>query len=288
MVDSALVLEGGSLRCLFTAGVLDYLMEKEVEFAYVNGVSSGSLSGLNYVSKQKGRTAQVNLDYVGDRRYLGLNNLVHNGGIFNFDFLFQEIGDNLNPFDYKAFENSGQRFVAVATNCRTGKEEYFEKGSCEDMMMAARASCSMPLLSQMIPMNGELYLDGGVAMPIAYKEAMRQGYEKIVVILTREQGYRKKPNKKVLNRAFHKWYAEYPKLLEKLYVMPEHYNKMQEEMEELERQGKLFIIRPEGPVGISRVEKDTQKLRELYEEGRSVMEKKLDSLEEYLGIKVIQ
>lgn len=282
MINGALILEGGSLRCMFTAGILDVFLEQNLEFAYVNGVSAGSLSGLNYVSKQIGRTRDVNLNYINDKRYLGVRNMLYNGGIFNFGFLFGEISEHLMPFDSKTFFESKQRYEAVATNCGTGKAEYFEKGVEPEIMKASIASSSMPILSDMISLNGNLYLDGGITEPIAYQRAITQGYEKIVVVLTRQHGYRKPAIGKAMALAYEKRYRNYPELVNKLLKMPEHYNQMQKEMTQLEKQGKIFILRPDEPVGISRVEKDTARLTALYERGRQKAIRQLPAMMKYL------
>ena len=168
MTEGALVLEGGSLRCMFTAGVLDVLMENEIELSYVNGVSAGSMCGINYVAKQKGRMFEINKKYLRDKRYISLHNLVKNRQIFNFEFLFGELSSTLIPFDYETFSRSKQRFEAVATRCRTGRPEYFEKGVCQDIMTAVQASCSMPVLSRMIAVDGKKYLDGIEIPPSRY------------------------------------------------------------------------------------------------------------------------
>lgn len=289
MIEGALVLEGGALRGLFTAGVLDVLMEQGIELSYVNGVSAGSMCGLNYVSKQIGRTRDINLTYVNDKRYVGVHNLFRHGGIFNFDFLFEEITNDLMPFDKQAFLKSKQRYVVVATNCVTGEAEYFENeddvsGNCEEIFQAARASSSMPMLSKMVKIKEDYYLDGGIALPIAYQKAIEEGYPKIVVVLTREQGYQKHPEKKALFRAYEKLYAKYPALRQKLHQIPEHYNEMQKEIDSLEAEGKIYVIRPKTPITIKRVEKDIDKLKELYERGRNQMEEEVEKLKAYLEI----
>lgn len=191
MQNGALILEGGSLRSLFTSGVLDVFMEHNLYFSDVTGVSAGSLTGVNYVSRQPGRSAKLNIDYVNDKRYLGVNNLILHHEIFNFDFLFNDLSHSILPMDFDTFYKSPQHFTAVATNLRTGEAEYFEKSSCSDILAAIRASSSMPMLSKAVKMNGELYLDGGCAMAIPYQKAIDDGFEKIVLVLTRQQGYRK-------------------------------------------------------------------------------------------------
>lgn len=163
-------------------------MEHNLYFSDVTGVSAGSLTGVNYVSRQPGRSAKLNIDYVNDKRYLGVNNLILHHEIFNFDFLFNDLSRSILPMDFDTFYKSPQHFTAVATNLRTGEAEYFEKSSCSDILAAIRASSSMPMLSKAVKMNGELYLDGGCAMAIPYQKAIDDGFEKIVLVLTRQQG----------------------------------------------------------------------------------------------------
>ena len=280
--STALILEGGSLRCLFTAGVMDTFIANGIEFPCVGGVSAGSLSGLNYVSKQMGRTAKVNIDYVKDKRFAGIHSLIRNRSIFNFDFLFDDIGKELIPFDEETFYNSSQRFVAFSTNCKTGKLVSFEKGKTEDMMMACRSSCSMPLLSPIVYVEGMKCLDGGIANPIPVEWAINEGYEKIVVVLTRHQEYRKPPVSKAMLRAYERTYKQYPRLIQKLKQIPSHYNELQETIDRLEKEGRIFVIRPEEPVLVSRVEKDVQKLRDLYEIGKTIANKRMKDMLAYL------
>lgn len=282
MYKAALVLEGGSLRCMFSAAVVDKMMEENLEFEYVNGVSSGSLTGMNYVSHQIGRTANVSLKFVNDKRYMGIHNLVKHKQIFNFDFLFGDIAKKYIPFDEETFQSSPIRYEVGVTNCITGKQEYLSKENCSNMYLAASASSSMPMVSKMISLNQHLYLDGGIAMPIAYDRALKQGYDKVVVVLTREQGYRKKDRKKAVIRAYHKLYENYPNLVQRMDLVPEHYNQMQEEIDRLEAEGKIFVIRPNEPVLVGRMEKNTDKLQDLYDKGKEIVNQKWDDLICYL------
>lgn len=284
MTEGALVLEGGSLRCMFTAGVLDVLTEKKIELSYVNGVSAGTMAGMNYISGQKGRMLEINETYLHDKRYMGMRSLIKNRLVFNFDFVFGELSDELIPFDYEAFYQSPQKFEAAATRCRTGKTEFFEKSQCSDMMKAVQASCSMPLLSKMVTVNHKQYLDGGISLPIAYQRAMDLGYEKIVLVLTRNHGYRKKPLSSMAVRAYNRYFKPLPQLREALFEVPERYNRMQEEIDRLEREGRIFVIRPERPVQVSRLERDLKKLQDLYQEGRETVLKQLPALCSYLEI----
>lgn len=284
MIKAALILEGGALRGMYTSGVLDTFLKNNMEFECVAGVSAGALNAMNYISKQPGRSAKINLEYCDDPRYIGRKAFIKNKGIIGYDYLFGDISENKVPFDYKSFENTNQRFIIVTTNCEKAETEYLEKSNCNDLFKAAQASSSMPLASAMVEINNNHYLDGAVTTSIPVKWALEQGYEKVVVVLTRDKTYRKpilsNKMKKLHKLAYHK----YPKLIEKLNTMPERYNKLQEELIDLEKEGKIFIIRPEKEVTVSRLEKDKEKLENLYKEGIAEAEKNLDALKEYLEI----
>ena len=285
MLHAALVLEGGSMRGLFTCGVLDVLMENDMWFEYVNGVSAGTLNAYSYISRQIGRSSQIPFEYARDKRYAGVRNLIFHGGIFNFDFMFGEITDTLVPLDKETFDASGQIFECVATQLESGQAAFFRKGACSkaEFELASRASASMPLLSKKIEIGGKHYLDGGVALPIAHRRAMELGYNKPVLVLTRQQGYRKPPESAKFAKLCDRAFAAYPEFLRTLHRVPDHYNEIQEELDALEAKGKVFIIRPEEPVAVGRLEKDVEKLRALYRCGRMVAEKRLEELKQYLG-----
>lgn len=170
----------------------------------------------------------------------------------------------------------------MATRCRTGKPEFFEKGKCSDIYKAVIASSSMPAFSKMAEVDGKYYLDGGISLPIAYRRAMEQGYRKVVLVLTREEGYRKKPMGPVKKRALERYFAPLPELMDSIREIPDRYNRMQEEIRELEEKGDIFVLRPRNHVTVSRTERNLSKLAALYEEGRSVAEEKMDGLLEYL------
>lgn len=284
MTEGALVLEGGSLRGVFTAGVLDVFMEQGIEMSYVNGVSAGSMSGMSYVSKQIGRTIKVDLDYVNDKRFLSFRNLVEKRSIFNFDFLFGELSNTLVPFDYDTFYKSEQIFEVIATRCKTGKPEYFEKSKCDNFIDAVKASSSIPILSRMISVGGKKYLDGGCSMPVAYQRAIDLGYEKIVLVLTREPGYRKPPLDKWTKKGYERYFAPLPRFLKALENVPERYNRMQEEIDRLEKEGRIYVIRPDHHVTVQRTEQDKRKLEALYQEGRRLALEHMDSLKAFLKL----
>lgn len=284
MIKAALVLEGGALRGMYTSGVLDTFLKNNMEFECVAGVSAGALNAMSYISKQPGRSAKINLEYCDDQRYIGRKAFIKNKGIIGYDYLFGDISENKVPFDYKSFENTNQRFIIVTTNCEKAETEYLEKSNCNDLFKAAQASSSMPLASAMVEINNNHYLDGAVTTSIPVKWALEQGYEKVVVVLTRDKTYRKPMLSNKMKKLYKLAYHKYPKLIEKLNTMPERYNKLQDEIIDLEKEGKIFIIRPEKEVTVSRLEKDKEKLENLYKEGIAETEKNLDALKEYLEI----
>ena len=283
MSKKAIVLEGGSLRCMFSAGAVDVMMEQGISYDGLFGVSAGALTGANYVSGQPGRTAEVNLNFVNDKRYLGLRNLLLHRSLFNFDFLFGEICDTLVPMDREAFEHSPCRFTAVSTNCLTGEPVFSEKGACTDIYAAIRASASLPLLAPMVQVEGVPCLDGGVSLSIPYMRALEEGYDKVVVVTTREHGFRKERVSRPVARMYARAYRKYPRLVEALLEAPRRYGRELDRLDRLEAQGRLFVLRPPQPVTISRAEKDTEKLRALYQQGLDTCRSRLPALLEYLG-----
>jgi len=283
MSKKALVLEGGSLRCMFSAGAVDLMMEKGIAFDGLFGVSAGALTGVSFVSGQRGRTAEVNLSFVNDKRYLGFRNLVLHRSLFNFDFLFGEVSDTLVPLDREAFQNSPCEFTAVSTNCLTGEPVFSEKSQCGDIYAAIRASASLPLMAPIVQVDGAPCLDGGVSLSIPYMRALEEGYDKVVVVTTREHGYRKPPVSRPAARVYARAYRRYPELVKALLRTPRRYGAELDQLDRLEAQGRLFVLRPPEPVTVSRAEKDTDKLRALYQQGMNTCAKHLDALAEYLG-----
>lgn len=281
-MKAALVLEGGAMRSLFTSGVLDVLMENKIEFPYVIGVSAGALTGVNYISKDIGRTARINIGFADDSRYVGVGNLLKKRSLFDFDFLFGRT-EKIVPMDYDTFYRSKQRFVAVATDCATGRPVYLEKGKTEDIMKAVRASSSMPLLAPEVHVDGMDCLDGGVSDPIPFKQAMREGYDKVVLVLTRDISFRAAHTSSVRSYAIRKTFRGEPNFAQQLATMSARYNETLEEIRKLESEGSLFVIRPDRPVTVGRAERDPQKLETLYNEGRDVMQRELKPMKKYLG-----
>ena len=263
--NTALVLEGGGLRGVFTCGVLDCFMDRGITFPFTIGVSAGACNGLSFMSGQRGRAKSSNIDLMEKYHYVGLKYLLTQGCIMDFKLLFEDFPERIIPYDYNKYFSNPDRFVMVTTNCLTGKAEYFEeKSSAERVMSIVRASSSLPFVSKITYVDGVPMLDGGIVDSIPLRYAMQQGYERLVVILTRNKGYRKKNSKMRIAKA---WYRKYPELQKALSERNEVYNRTMDLIEDLEKQGKIIVIRPVKPVQVGRMEKDTEKLRELYQEG---------------------
>ena len=271
--NTALVLEGGGLRGVFTCGVLDCFMEHGITFPLIIGVSAGACNGLSYMSGQKGRAKASNIDLMDQYHYIGLKYLLTQGCIMDFKLLFEDFPTKIIPYNYEAYFKNPTRFVMVTTNCLTGKAEYLEEKSSADRVMSiVRASSSLPFVSQITLVDGIPMLDGGIADSIPIQYALDQGYENIVVVLTRNKGYRKKTGGMKAAKLF---YRKYPELQKALSERNAFYNKTMDLIESLEDQGRITVIRPIKPVEVDRMEKDTTKLTALYEEGYKVAHKML-------------
>lgn len=267
----ALVLEGGGLRGVFTCGVLDCFMDHGIRFPFTVGVSAGACNGLSYMSGQRGRARSSNIDLMEKHRYVGFRYLLTQGCIMDFKLLFEDFPERIIPYDYDAYFANPDRYVMVTTNCLTGKAEYFEeKSSSERVMSIVRASSSLPFLTKITYVDGVPMLDGGIADSVPVEYTMGQGYEKMVVVLTRNKGYRKKNSRMRLSKAF---YRRYPELQKALSERNAVYNRTMDLIEKLESEGRIIVIRPEKPVEVGRMEKDTEKLSALYQEGYDIAAK---------------
>ena len=267
MIDgkTALVLEGGGLRGVFTCGVLDCFMDKGIHFPFTVGVSAGACNGLSFMSGQRGRARASNIDLMDKYHYIGFRYLLTQRCIMDFKLLFEDFPERIIPYDYNAYFSNPDRFVMVATNCLTGKAEYLEERSSSARVMdIVRASSSLPFASPITYVDGIPMLDGGIADSIPVEYAISQGYEKIVVVLTRNKGYRKKNSRMPLAKVA---YRKYPNLQKALAERNAVYNRTMDLVERLEDEGRIIVIRPSKPVEVGRMEKDTSKLAALYEEG---------------------
>lgn len=266
--NTGLVLEGGGLRGVFTCGVLDCFMDHGIRFPFAVGVSAGACNGLSYMSGQRGRAKSSNIDLMDKHHYIGLKYLLTQRNIMDFKLLFEDFPERIIPYDYDAYFSNPARFVMVTTNCLTGKAEYFEeKSSSKRVMDIVRASSSLPFVSPITYVDGVPMLDGGIADSIPVRYALSQGYERLVVILTRNKGYRKQNSEM---RAAKVFYRKYPNLQKALSERNAVYNQTMDLIERLEDEGWITVIRPIRPVEVGRMEKDTAKLTMLYQEGYDI------------------
>ena len=280
---SALVVEGGALRGIHTAGVLDVFMRCNIYFPYVIGVSAGALNAYNYISRQIGRSADILLHYIRDDRYLNLRNIPNRKeSAFGFDFMFYGLQEYL-PFDRETFDDPAQAFTVVATDVEDGSPIYFRKGECSDIFKAGAASASLPLISPPVELDGHRCIDGGVADPIPFLHAMEE-CDRVVVLLTRHKGFRKRTMPFAERETAKQLYKNAPQMLEAALSANDRYNDTLDYLEQLEDEGKIFVIRPSKEIDISLLERNTESLGKLYREGVQDGENVLRALSEYLGL----
>lgn len=278
-----LILEGGAMRGLYTAGVLDVFLENEdIKIDKIIGVSAGALFGVNYKSKQKGRVLRYNLKYAKDERYMGFKSLVKTGDIVNKEFCYDEIPNKLDVFDNDTYKKTPEEFYAVVTNLDTGKPEYIKIDDAQKDLEYLRASGSMPYVSKIVQIDGKKYLDGGTSDSIPVDEMMKMGVDKVIVVLTRPIEYRKKKSSPRVSKWYYKRYPNYIDTLNNRYKM---YNSEVEKVISLEKDKKIFVIRPSRLVDIKRIERDTLKLKEMYDLGVEDAKNSLKDLKNYLEIK---
>lgn len=277
-----LVLEGGAARGVFTAGVLDYLMEQEFYTEHVIGVSAGACNGVGYVAKQIGRAKKCMIHEDGSFSYINLRDFRKTKSIMDMDMIFDIFPNQKILFDYESYFASELDMLVGVTNCITGKVEYLsEKKERERLMKACRASSSLPLVAPIVKVDGKPYLDGGLAEAVPVRRAQELS-DKVIVILTRTPGYRKKPLKKGLAKIYAKSYKQYPELVKTLRKRYLHYNETMEYIEKLEKEGKIFVLRPQIPV-VSNMENDPVKLTEFFNHGYRLMESQYENLKKYMG-----
>lgn len=281
MKKIGLVLEGGGMRGLYTAGILDFFMEKELYFPYVVGVSAGACNAASYISRQKGRNKRINIDYISDSRYLSYRNLIKEKSLFGMNFLFDEIPNKLDPFDYNVFSNSTQKFIIGTTDCESGKPFYFDKDCEEDILKIIRASSSIPLLSPIVEIKGKKLLDGGVTDSIPIRKAQEDGMEKNIIILTRNKGYRKTPYR--FKMFIKSKYRKYPNLIKAIFDRYTMYNDTLDYVEKLENEKKAFVFRASRPIDVDRLEKNKEKLQALYEMGYEDAKSNYDKMIKWIG-----
>ena len=262
---AGLVLEGGGMRGIFTIGVLDNFMDRGIRFPYVVGVSAGACNALSYLSGQRGRAKFSNIDMLDKYHFIGFRHLVTKGNIMDFDLLFHKLPEEIYPYDYQALAQSSERFEAVTTSCITGKACYFEeKNDPKRVIDIVKASSSLPFVCPISYVDGEPMLDGGVADSIPVERAVSQGFDNNLVVLTRNRGYRK-PDKPTRVPFF--MYRKYPSAKEAIRGRNAMYNRQMELVERMEDEGRVVVLRPQKPIEVGRMERDTNKMLALYQEG---------------------
>lgn len=265
LYQAGLVLEGGGMKGVYTAGVLDFFLDQGIDFAKCYGVSAGACHLCSYLSKQRGRAYAVVADYLDDPNYWGISSLLRTGDLFNVDMCYRQIPETLNPFDYETYDKNPSKGYAVVTNIETGRAEYIPFGDLHENIRAVRASASLPLVSRNVRIGDSLYLDGGLADPIPLLHSVLDGNRKNVVIMTKEVGYRRKPSKNL--GLIRLRYARYPKVYELMKNRHIEYNKTLDYLQEQVNNKTAFLIRPQVKSDVGRIEKDKKKLKALYEEG---------------------
>ncbi|MEG0811105.1 MAG: patatin family protein [Eubacterium sp.] len=261
---TALVMEGGGFRGIYTSGILDCFMESGLTFPYIIGVSMGAVNGINYVSNQPERSIEIARTYMPDKRYMGFRNLIKEGNFFSRNFAYNEIPRRYNLFDMKTYYESKQQFFMTATDCETGEARFFEKMEYEAGDLVA-ASTALPFMSHPVEIDGHFYMDGGIADSVPIKKALADGNQKAVVILTREKGYRKEPyGHETMVRIY---YHKYPAFAEAVLNRHLFYNETMDLLDALEASKKIYILRPEKPIQTKVIDRDSKGIEKSYHIG---------------------
>ena len=275
-----LVLEGGGMRGIFTAGVLDFFLEKNITVDNCVAVSAGACLGASYMSKQHKRGFNAIADHINKKEYASFYNLITTGDFFHVDYSYRRVVEEFNPFDNETYMKNPTIFQVVMTNVKTGEAEYPHVKDAVKELIYIRASASLPFLSRMVEIDGQLYLDGGVSDPIPLKKSLENGNTKNILVLTRDRKYRKKQSK--LGKLSAVRYKKYPKFVELMNTRYKRYNETMEYIYDLEKKGEIFIIQPQKPLSLGRIEKNKEKLEEVYRIGYKEAEKRYEKLIEYL------
>lgn len=275
-----LVLQGGAMRGMYTAGILDVFMEEGIEVDGIVAISAGVLFGVDYLSKQKGRVIRYVKKYAADKRYMGIGSFIKTGNIVNKEFAYYEVPFKLDVFDQQAFEDSKKDFYAGITNVETGKAEYIKIKNVFDQMEVLRASSAMPFVSNMVEIDGKKYLDGGIADNIAINKCKELGFDKIIVILTRPIEYRKKKTNQTITKIR---YFRYPNLVKAINTKHEKYNETIEQIINMKNKKEIFVIAPSPKHKFKRMERNAEKLQEMYDLGVEDCKRQLGDLKKYIS-----
>ncbi|MBQ2369348.1 MAG: patatin family protein [Peptococcaceae bacterium] len=272
-----LVLEGGTFRPIFSAGVMDALLDEDIMFPYCIGVSAGITDGFSYASRQKERNLKILQRYRNDKRYLGAGNLLKDKSIFGVEFVFEEIPNNLLPFDWESFARYEGDFRVGVTNAKTGQIEYLDGKELDQKNTMVKATCAIPMVFPVVKLNGNEYYDGGICDPIPVRKAQADGHDKLLIVLTRPQGYIKESSK--ANAVAAKLLCKkYPSLVEPLLTRHIAYNETVQYCEALEREGKAIILRPAGEGIIDSFEKDVRRIETSYQYGYDLCKQRIEEI----------
>lgn len=282
MTKVALVLEGGSMRGLYTAGVLDILMDNKIEVDGIVGTSAGALFGPNYFTNQRGRVIRYNKRFCKDRRYISFWSFIFTGNIVNKNFAYHKVPEKLDPFDNELFMKLNKELVVTATNIETGEPEYIKVTDTYKQIEAFRATSAVPIMTKPVKYEGKTYLDGGISDSIPVRKALELGYDKVIVVLTQPASYKKQPLSDKKKSFIHFEFKKYPKLIERMENRHNEYNETIKYIKELERKGEIFVIRPSETLDIKLIERNPDEMERIYQIGIKDAKKRIKDLKKYL------
>lgn len=283
MYQAGLVLEGGGMKGVYTAGVLDFFLDKNIEFSSVYGVSAGACSMCSFLAKQRGRARDVTVDYLDTKQYCSAESLIFTGDLFNVDMCYHLIPDYLYPFDHETFDKYTGKAYSVVTNIRTGKAEYLRVRDLRKEIDSIRASASLPLVSRNVKIGSEKYLDGGISDSIPIERSILDGNRKNIVVLTKEEDYVRKPAGSAQLALIKARYLKYPEIYKRMANRHLDYNRQMAFLSEQVKNGQAYVIRPLKASKVGRIEKNREVLLELYQEGYEEAAGHYDRMMEYLG-----
>lgn len=280
-MKTGILFEGGASRTIFSCGVMDRLLDADIMPDYILGVSAGITYATSYISKQKGRNLEMLTKYSNDPRYMGFRNLINpkNRAYYGLEFAYERIPNELLPFDEATYSSFDGEAKAGVTNIETGEVEFLDVMPKESRTKALIATCALPLLFPIVKLNGKLYMDGGIADSVPYKQAFKDGCDRLMIVLTREAGYRKEFEKTLKLACLR--YRKYPKFCDAMMTRAERYNKTMEEIEALEKNGDILVFRPTVSKGFSRLEKDVEKISIMYADGYEQASKRIAEIEKF-------
>lgn len=282
MYQAGLVLEGGGMKGIYTAGVLEFFLDKGIEFSNVYGVSAGACHMCSYLSKQSGRALDISIDYLDTKKYCSVESLLTTGDLFNVEMCYHLIPDYLYPYDYEEFNKYQGRAYSVVTNIATGRTEYMRIRDMKADIDKIRASASLPLVARNVKIDGNYYLDGGISDAIPLQKSVMDGNRRNIVVMTKEEGYIRKPTAQAQLALIKARYLKYPKVYDMMANRHIRYNETVEYIYRLRESGQAFVIRPKQASAVGRIEKDKEKLIALYKEGYADAQNCYEQLIAYL------